>query len=94
MKLKILLALIVSTGLSTTVMANAVYTAKCAACHTTGAAGAPKLGDKAAWANRLGKGVDGLLATVISGKGAMPPRGACADCSDADLKAAIQYMIK
>ena len=71
-----------------------VYNAACLACHSTGAAGAPKVGDSAAWAPRAAKGVDGLLATAISGINAMPPRGTCADCSDDELRNAIEYMLK
>ncbi|MBC8119679.1 MAG: cytochrome c5 family protein [Burkholderiaceae bacterium] len=70
-----------------------VFAAGCNVCHTPGIAGAPKLGDKAAWAPRLGQGVDGLTAAVIKGKGAMPPRGAVANASDADLRAAVVYMV-
>jgi len=65
----------------------------CSACHATGVAGAPKLGDKAAWAPRIAKGIDALLQSAINGKNAMPPRGTCASCSDAELKAAIEYMV-
>ncbi len=72
---------------------EAIYNRVCMACHATGAANAPKLGDKAAWEPRLGAGIDGLLQTAINGKNAMPPRGTCADCSDADLKATIEFMI-
>lgn len=66
----------------------------CNACHGTGLLGAPKVGDAAAWGDRAKKegGLDGLLAKAISGFNAMPPKGTCADCSDADLKAAIQKM--
>lgn len=64
----------------------------CAACHSTGAAGAPKTGDKAAWAGRLGLGLDGLVASVMNGKGAMPPRGG-SPASDEELKNAVQYLI-
>ena len=70
-----------------------VYEKACYACHATGAAGAPKLGDKVAWAPRIEKGLDALLDTAIEGKGAMPPRGACMDCSDAEMRAAIRYMV-
>ena len=69
------------------------YQATCQACHASGAAGAPKLGDKAAWAPRIATGVDAMLAVAIKGKGAMPPKGACAACTDDDLKAAIEYMV-
>ena len=70
-----------------------VYNSNCMACHGTGAAGAPKLGDKAAWAPRIATGVDAMLGVAIKGKGAMPPKGACASCSDDDLKAGIEYMV-
>jgi len=71
----------------------AVYNKACVACHATGAANAPKIDDKAAWEPRAAQGVAQLLQTAIAGKGAMPPRGTCADCSDEDLKAAIEYML-
>jgi len=66
----------------------------CFACHGTGAAGAPKFGDAAAWAPRIKQGIDTLLNHAINGLRAMPPRGTCASCSDDDLKAAIEYMVK
>ena len=69
------------------------YDSSCMACHATGAAGAPKLGDKAAWAPRIASGEDSMLASLMNGKNAMPPKGACAACSDADLKAAMDYMV-
>jgi cytochrome c5 len=72
---------------------EAVYKKVCTACHATGAAGAPLLGDKAAWEPRVGQGLDGLLAVAIAGKGAMPPRGSCPNCSDEDLRVAIVYML-
>ena len=71
---------------------EAVYTTVCKACHETGVAGAPKTGDKAAWAPRLASGNAALLKTVISGKGAMPPRGGGADLTDDELKAAVTYL--
>ncbi|WP_212569134.1 c-type cytochrome, partial [Vibrio parahaemolyticus] len=52
-----------------------VFKAQCAACHATGAAGAPKLGDAAAWAPRLGQGYEALLNAALKGKGAMGPQG-------------------
>lgn len=72
---------------------DAVYGTACIACHGTGAAGAPKLGDKAAWAPRIAQGMDALFKTAINGKGAMPPKGTCGNCSDAELKAAIEHMV-
>ena len=82
-------------GLSGSVFADGqkVYQTSCQACHATGAAGAPKLGDKDAWAPRIATGVDAMVANSIKGKGAMPPKGACASCSDDDLKAAVEYMV-
>jgi cytochrome c5 len=56
-------------------------------------ANAPKIGDKAAWAPRLAQGVDGLTASAIKGKGAMPPKGGAATASDADIKAVVTYMV-
>ena len=70
-----------------------VYNSKCIICHGSGVAGAPKTGDKAAWAPRIATGMDTLLANAIKGKNAMPPKGTCTECSDADLAAAIEYMV-
>ena len=70
----------------------ALYTQICAVCHVAGVGGAPKTGDKAAWAPRLGEGVDALTASVIKGKGAMPPRGG-SQANDAELKAAVSYLV-
>jgi cytochrome c5 len=66
----------------------------CTACHGTGLLNSPKVGDTAAWQARADKegGLDGLLAKAISGINAMPPKGTCGDCSDDELKAAIQHM--
>lgn len=70
-----------------------IYNTACAACHGTGAAGAPKLGDKAAWAPRIAKGKSAMYVTALKGKGAMPPKGGRMDMSDAVIKAAVDYMI-
>ncbi|MDY6890590.1 MAG: c-type cytochrome [Pseudomonadota bacterium] len=70
-----------------------LYNTKCSVCHVAGVAGAPKFGDAAAWAPRAAKGLDGLLASAKNGLNAMPPMGTCMDCSDEELKAAIQYML-
>jgi cytochrome c5 len=70
-----------------------VYASGCNVCHAAGVAGAPKFGDKAAWGPRLGQGLDTLTASVIKGKGAMPPRGAVANASDAELRAAVEHMV-
>jgi cytochrome c5 len=70
-----------------------IYQASCQACHVAGVAGAPKLGDKDAWAPRIAKGNDALLSSVKNGFNAMPPMGGCMSCSDEDLRAAIEYMV-
>lgn len=71
---------------------QAIYAAHCAACHDTGAAGAPKRGDTAAWESRTKKGMNLLLQHVSQGYNLMPPKGSCLTCSDADLTAAIAYL--
>jgi cytochrome c5 len=71
---------------------EALYKQACTACHAAGVAGAPKSGDKAAWAPRIGLGVDALTVSVIKGKGIMPARGGSAG-SDAEIKAAVEYML-
>jgi cytochrome c5 len=69
-----------------------IYDATCAVCHAAGVAGAPKLGDKAAWAPRIAAGMDSLVKTAIAGKGAMPAKGGNTALSDADVKAAVAFM--
>jgi len=69
------------------------YDTVCTACHTPGAAGAPKLGDKAAWAPRIKTGMDALYASALKGKNAMPPKGGNAALPDADVKAAVDYIV-
>ncbi len=68
-----------------------IYDNVCTACHSSGAAGAPKL-EKAAWEPRLANGIDALVASAIKGKGAMPPRGGRADLSDEQVKATVEFM--
>lgn len=70
---------------------KALYDKSCVACHGTGVAGAPKLGDKATWGPRIAEGMDAMMKIAINGKGAMPPRGATT-ASDAELRAAVEYM--
>jgi cytochrome c5 len=71
-----------------------IYDTTCHACHAAGVAGAPKLGDKAAWAPRIAKGPDALLSSVKNGLNAMPPKGTCMACSDDELRAAMLYMVE
>jgi len=68
-----------------------VYKAQCTACHATGAAGAPKTGDAAAWAPRIGAGYEALLNSALKGKGAMAPQGG-GDHSDFEIGRAVVYL--
>ena len=71
---------------------EAIYASVCKACHETWVAGAPKTGDKAAWAPRLASGMAALLKSAANGKGAMPARGGAPDLSDDELKAAVAFL--
>lgn len=70
-----------------------VYKVNCYACHGTGAMQAPKKGD-ASWEERLKKGLDQVVANAINGINGMPARGTCMSCSDEEIRAAVEYMIK
>ena len=70
----------------------ALFTQICSACHAAGVAGAPKFGDKAAWAPRIAQGIDALTASAIQGKGAMPPRGG-SNATEAEIRAVVTYMV-
>ena len=70
-----------------------LYTGGCSACHDTGAAGAPKLDDRTAWIGRIGKGVEGMLASAINGIGAMPAKGG-SRYSDDQIRAVVEYMLE
>jgi cytochrome c5 len=69
-----------------------VVDAQCSKCHAEGTAGAPKIGDRAAWTPRLKQGVDALVSSAIRGHGGMPARGDKADLTDGEVRAAILYM--
>ena len=71
---------------------EALYKQACVVCHAAGVAGAPKFGSKESWAIRLPMGVDTLTASVIKGKGAMPPKGG-STASDAEVRASVEYML-
>lgn len=77
---------------------KAVFDSSCAACHATGVAGAPRIGDKAAWKERVAKGMPTLDEHAIKGfqgkAGFMPPKGGNMNLSDADVKAAVEFMVK
>jgi len=71
-----------------------VYSQFCFACHATGASDAPLLADAQAWAPRVAKGMDVLIASTLNGLGMMPAKGACMDCSDDELRAAVDYILE
>jgi cytochrome c5 len=73
--------------------AKGVYEKVCAVCHAAGIAGAPKFGDKVAWAPRIATGLDTLHTSAIKGKNAMPPKGGNFALPDADVTAAVDYMV-
>jgi cytochrome c5 len=70
-----------------------IYNSVCQACHATGLAGAPKTGDKAAWQARIAQGAAMLHEHAIKGIRAMPPKGGAMSAPDADIKAAVDYMV-
>ncbi|GAA0856219.1 cytochrome c5 family protein [Aliiglaciecola litoralis] len=71
-----------------------IYQSACFACHGTGALSAPKINVAAEWAPRLEQGFDTVWQNAIKGINAMPPMGGCMDCSEDDIKAAIEHMTK
>jgi cytochrome c5 len=72
---------------------KAVYDQTCHVCHGTGLAGSPKFGDKAAWSPRIATGMDTLYNAALHGLRAMPPKGGNASLTDAQVKAAVDYMV-
>ncbi|MCG8313539.1 MAG: c-type cytochrome [Pseudomonadales bacterium] len=70
-----------------------MYNTKCASCHGAGVLGAPTPGKADQWASRIAKGTDTLYSHAIGGFNAMPPKGGCADCSDDDIKAIVDFMV-
>ncbi len=72
-----------------------VFNAACMACHSTGAAGAPKVGDTAAWGPRIAKGTEVLYASFVNGVPgtAMVAKGGCVSCSEEEFNAAVDYMV-
>ncbi|MCB1663544.1 MAG: cytochrome c5 family protein [Pseudomonadales bacterium] len=93
--MKILCAWILAVSFTLTASAQELgktFQKTCGFCHQSGVAGAPKIGDRAAWEPRLKKGMKVLVESVVSGKGAMPPKGLCANCGTEDYRALINYM--
>jgi cytochrome c5 len=74
------------------VSGKGVYDKVCVACHQVSVAGSPRIGDKAAWAPRIKQGMDVLMQSVIKGKGAMPPRAGNPSLSDAEVRAAVEFI--
>lgn len=72
---------------------ESTYNSKCATCHASGVAGAPKVGDAAAWKDRIGQGKDTLYKHAINGFKAMPPKGGFGSLSDDEVKATVDYMV-
>ena len=66
----------------------------CTACHGTGLLNSPKIGDKAGWAPRIAQGVEALYKSALNGKNAMPARGGNPALSDAEIKSAVDYLVK
>jgi cytochrome c5 len=71
-----------------------VYDETCSVCHAEGKLGAPKMGDQKAWAPLIAQNMDVLIYRAIHGYRRMPPRGTCIDCSDAEIIAAVKYMVQ
>jgi cytochrome c5 len=69
-----------------------IVQAQCAKCHQTGVSGAPRVGDRAAWIQRLRRGLDFVVRSAINGHGPMPPRGGMASLTDSEIRAAVIYM--
>ena len=75
--------------------AEQTYRATCFACHGTGAAHSPEVGDQIEWEIRMEKGMDTLVQNTIKGlNGIMPPKGLCATCSDEQLRAIVEFMVQ
>ncbi len=72
---------------------EAVYNTACTACHSSGAGGAPVVGDAGAWSDRIAQGSDTLYLHAIEGLNGMPAMGLCMDCSEDEIKLAVDYMV-
>lgn len=79
---------------SSPMTAEQVYNKACMACHTSGAVGAPKIGDIAEWSPRIAQGNDVLFEHATKGFKGMPPRGGSSQLSDEDIQAAVDYMVE
>ena len=70
-----------------------IYNANCIGCHSSGVMGAPKYASLEDWAPRIDLGLEKLTLSAIAGKGGMPAKGTCMDCSDNEIKLTVQYML-
>jgi len=70
-----------------------IYNANCIGCHSSGVMGAPKYASLEDWAPRIDLGLEKLTLSAIAGKGGMPAKGTCMDCSDNEIKVTVQYML-
>ena len=70
-----------------------IYSANCQGCHSSGVMGAPKYASLEDWAPRIDLGLEKLTLSAIAGKGGMPAKGTCMDCSDNEIKLSVQYML-
>ena len=86
-------AVVISTAPATLRSGEEVYKLKCVTCHASGAAGAPVYGDAQSWAPRIAKGVEVLYTGAIGGIGGMPAKGLCFDCTDEEIKGAVDHML-
>ncbi|MFT0533824.1 c-type cytochrome [Castellaniella hirudinis] len=85
-------ALSMASDAGTLKQGEKLYKSSCVACHSTGAANAPKLGNKKAWDPIIARGMDEMMSVATNGKGAMPARGGT-KADDAALRAAVEYMV-
>jgi cytochrome c5 len=81
-----------ATGDTASKSPDQLYQGACLACHSTGAAGAPKIGDSGAWSPRIAKGLDSLITSAINGVGAMPPRGG-SQYNDEQMRAVVEFIV-
>ncbi len=90
--IKLMLAVAFVVGSSATFADGAtLYKTACFACHDAGIAGAPKFADKKLWASRIATGIDVMVKTVLTGKGAMPPNGGT-QMTEAQIREVVEYM--
>ena len=86
-------AAVASGGVESARAGGDIYATNCIACHSSGVAGAPIMGDVAAWSARLEQGLETVYTNAINGIRGMPMRGTCMDCSDDEVKAAVDHIL-